>query len=342
MINKILNYIKTIIPEENIQETGKAFILPTLCHNKNIEDASRKLYLYKNEETGTPLFHCFTECGETFNIYQFIQKYYRLRDKEISYREAFKLINGEEFKVEKKEKNLILQTPQFFKNPTSIQLPTYSESTLEIFNFNNIESHPWFLEGIDSNIIKKFEIYYSKSFEGVIIPHRDYLNRLVGIRIRTCNETKINSAKYMPLEISKQLYSHPLSMNFFGISQNEESIRDSKTVYLFEGEKSVLKSAHMFKHSLSLAVCGSTISAWQMQMLIHYLGVENVFICFDKEYQTHKQMFDYITKIRKMVHPLLNFMNVYVAIDDKNLLGFKDSPVDRTKKEFENLHFKKI
>lgn len=344
MINKILKYLKTIIPEEQIRETEKAFILPTLCHNKNIENASRKLYLYKNEETGTPLFHCFTECSETFNIYQFIQKYYGLRNQTISYREAFKLINGSEFKIENKteQPQLILPSHKIFKNPTAIQLPKYSENILEIFNFDNVDQHPWFLEGVDVNILKKFETPYSKSFEGVIIPHRDYLGRLIGIRIRTYNETKVQSAKYMPLGIGQELYSHPLSMNFFGLSQNEESIRESKTVYLFEGEKSVLKAAHMFKHSLSLAVCGSSVSHWQIQMLIHYLGVENAFICFDKEYQNHKQMFDYSNKIKKMVQPLSNFMNVYIAIDEKNIFSLKESPVDRTKKDFEKLVFKKI
>lgn len=343
MLNRILKYLKTILPEDAIKETDVAYILPTICHNLKHQEASSKLYLYKNEDTNTPLFHCFTECGETFNVYQLAQKIYALQGKELSFRDAFKLINGKAFEfTQKTEMSSLLKARAPFQNLTNVKLPTYPSSFLEVFGFDNLTSHPWFQEGIDSDILRKFEIYFSRSYEGVIIPHRDYLNRLIGIRIRTYNENKIKSAKYMPLKIGNTLCAHPLSMNFFGLSQNEESIRAAKTVYLFEGEKSVLQANHMFKHDLSLAVCGSTISTWQIQMLIHYLEVENVFICFDKEYSTYDELFKYVQKITNLTRPLHGFMNVYMAIDTKNNFSLKESPVDRTKFEFEQMEFRKI
>ena len=50
----------------NYIETPQAVIFPTLCHNINIEEASMKLYYYRNSK----LFQCYTECGDFFDIFE--------------------------------------------------------------------------------------------------------------------------------------------------------------------------------------------------------------------------------------------------------------------------------
>ena len=54
--NEIINIIKTLVPDLRYEETNSYLILPTICHNKNSEDASMKLYYYFN----THLFFCYT------------------------------------------------------------------------------------------------------------------------------------------------------------------------------------------------------------------------------------------------------------------------------------------
>ena len=44
--NEIINIIKTLVPDLRYEETNSYLILPTICHNKNSEDASMKLYYY--------------------------------------------------------------------------------------------------------------------------------------------------------------------------------------------------------------------------------------------------------------------------------------------------------
>ena len=47
-------------------ETNNAVIFPTICHNHDADDASMKLYYYPKTHT----FHCYTDCGCTFNIFE--------------------------------------------------------------------------------------------------------------------------------------------------------------------------------------------------------------------------------------------------------------------------------
>ena len=340
-LETIIKYLKTQLPEDQIKEHSNYFSLPTICHNPSWEGASHKLYLYKNEATNSPLFHCFTECAETFNIYKLIQKIEEAKGNKISFKQAYQILNGKEFQAEKKEESL-LSLPLRFQNPLDIELPIYPENSLNLFSFDNLSNHPWYLEGIDEPTLIKYEVYYSKSYDAVIIPHRDWRGNLVGIRVRNFDPLKVDKYKYIPFSANGISFRHPVGMNLYGLYQNYESIQKYKTVYIFEGEKSVLQASHMFKHDLSLAVCGNKISEWQMKVLIYYLGVEKIYICFDKEYSSYGEAFDYIEKIKNQTRFLQNFADIYVAIDDKNNFNLKESPVDRTKKEFENLNFRQV
>ena len=54
-------------------------------------------------------------------------------------------------------------------------------------------------------------------------PHYDSNSRLIGIRGRALNEWDIeNLGKYMPVQIEKKWYSHPLSLNLYGLNKTKE------------------------------------------------------------------------------------------------------------------------
>ena len=80
--------LKSILEQFNVEpvmETAEAIVFPTCCHN--LTGGGPKLYYYKN----TKLFHCYTECSETFDIFTLLQKMYLLRGEEISLRQAVSL-----------------------------------------------------------------------------------------------------------------------------------------------------------------------------------------------------------------------------------------------------------
>ena len=45
-------------------DKGSYIVFKTICHNIDPADASMKLYYYKKNKK----FHCYTECGDIFNI----------------------------------------------------------------------------------------------------------------------------------------------------------------------------------------------------------------------------------------------------------------------------------
>ncbi len=337
--------ISFIDKEWKIKYTEKSeyYIFPTICHNTTEEEASHKLYLYKNEDTATPIFYCYTECHEAFNIYQLIQKREALKGNQISFKDAYKMFHGKPFQMTQKSsvEEYKLRAVKF-ENPLEIKLPAYPEGVLDIFGENK-PTHPWALEGVDLDVLEKFEIAYSASYEGVIIPHRDWRGNLVGVRMRTYDPVKAQNFKYMPMLINNMYYRHPVSLNFFGVFQNQRAIRKAKKVILVESEKAVLQAETMLgEDNITLAVCGSSISAWQINFLIYYLNVEEVVIGFDKEYTTFSESFEYVKKIKDQIQTLTNFASVSVLIDDDNYFSLKDSPFDRTVREYYTLKHWKI
>lgn len=316
-------------------ERHDAYILPTICHNEHAAEASHKLYLYKNEDTETPIFYCYTECGEAFNIYRLIQKYKALRGEEISFSEAYKIFNGQGYTYKKaapKDRPIPI-----FEDPTLTELPEYSDIVLQVFP--DVKStDPWALEGIDTNVLKKYEISFSASYEGVMIPHRDWRGRLVGLRIRTYNEKKVEKGKYMPMMLNNIYYRHPLSLNLFGIYQNRENILKAKRVVLVESEKAVLQAESMLDDdNITLAVCGSAISSWQLSMMVYDLGIEELIIGFDKEYSNYEEMVDYTDRIYSQLGKIKHFVSIGILVDRENVFDFKESPFDRTVDDFKKL-----
>lgn len=333
-IELILAYLKKILPASEIQETSSCYIMPTICHNLDYREASNKLYLYKNLDKDNPLFHCYTQCNDTFNIYQLIQKREKLEGRECDFSAAYRILNGREYsrKPGERVKDLReIEVPKF-QDPLLVSLPPYSRGILDVFPAPNYE-HPWQLEGIDLTVLEKFNISYSKSYEGVIIPHLDWRGNLVGIRIRTYNPIKMVNAKYMPLSANGLYYRHPLSMNFYGLYENQKNIRRYKRAYIFEAEKSVLISESIFNNNLSLAICGKSLSKWHIDMLVHYLKVEEVIFGFDKEV-------DYLEEFNRQkaeFEPLKNYMKVGIMVDTKNVFKPKESPLDRTREDFHSM-----
>lgn len=332
---QIIAYIKKEFPNIDIREKSDHYVLPTVCHNHNHSHASHKLYLYKNEEEANPLFHCYTDCSETFNVYQLIQKVYALNGKEIDYREAFRLFHGKDYQYKKEEQPIEVMYDKTFKNPLEVYLPEYNEHVLDLFSTKDTD--PWAEEGLSLELLQEYKISYSKSMQAIYIPHYDWRGRLVGLRARTTDRTKEEHYKYMPAHLNNVFYRHPTSLNLYGIWRNQGEIKQAKKVWLYEGEKSCLMHTLLNDNKLALATCGKNISKWQQDMLIHYLGVEEVIIAYDKEYKTFEESFEWLQKIKGQFKYLNLFVRVGVMLDQANLFNPKEAPVDRGIEEFESM-----
>jgi hypothetical protein len=104
-----------------------------------------------------------------------------------------------------------------------------------------------------------------------------------------------------------------------------------KKVIIFEGEKSCLlyKSYFGVDNDISVACCGSNISAYQIQMLID-AGAQEIIVAFDRQFEEiGDKEFNHLIKNFKTLHSKhKNDVLITFIFDRNKITGYKDSPID--------------
>lgn len=314
-------------------DKGSYLVTNTICHHDNADEASLKLYWYEN----TKMFYCFTEDG-SMTIFSFLKHYYTAHDIPYDW-------YGDVYLVARECSNLSNFFGEYtrkyrgraekYKHQTkNIKLEPYSKNVLEIFE----DHYPreWLEEGITTDAMDKYGIKFWGAKNKIIIPHVDKDGTLVGIRGRALNQDEVELVgKYMPIRVEKTWYSHPLSMNLYGLYQNKENIRKSGICFLYESEKSVLKSEGLERPNCALAVCGSSLNKYQVFLLLKECHVNEIVVCFDNEEKDGEEK--YFKKLYKMCKKYVKYCNMSFIYDRKNLTRKKDSPIDDGEEIFEKL-----
>ena len=326
--------VKQLLDSFNIpfEDKGNFLILPTICHNQDVDSASMKLYYYKN----THIFQCYTECG-AMSIFTFLKNYYETRDIEYNwYDDILQVIlncSAANTTVKATEGYKSIRDNYTIKKDRR-QLPTYPESLLDIF----IKYYPieWLNDGISRKAMDKYHICFSPTQNKIIIPHYDAAGRLVGIRGRALNKWEIeNIGKYMPVQIENKWYSHPLSLNLYGLNFNKETIKRTGVAYLFEAEKSVMQMESFALPNGTAAVCGSNLNKYALDILIRECHPYEIILCFDNEEEPGKT--DYFNKLYHICDKYKQYANFSFVYDKEKLLNLKDSPSDKGEEVFKYL-----
>jgi hypothetical protein len=328
--------LMTQLGANNHIETDGYIIFPTICHNTHSDEASMKLYYYKN----THVFMCYTECGG-MNIFQFLRHYYEARGISYDwYEDVYSVVLN--CSVSKDFEGIVdnrITYGERYAGRVQRELPEFPKGVLDVFT--KFYPTEWLNDGISKDTMDKFNILYSISQNKIIIPHYDINERLVGIRGRALNEYEIeNYGKYMPIKLENTWYKHPLSLNLYGINKNWKNIKENSVCFLFESEKSVLQLDSFERPNCGLAVCGSAFNKYQMNLLLKYCRPKEIVICFDNEEQPNSSnYFDKLWGIGKKYSNYCNFSFIY---DRKNITEKKDSPTDKGEAIFEELLQRRI
>lgn len=319
----------------------------TICHNEPGE-GSHKLYFYSN----SGLFRCYTECDGYFDIFELVRKVAAIQwGEEYDLNDAVRWIarrfgisgrleDGDDAEQIEDWKLLAnynrIQEIEFNQNEDII-LKKYDLDILTKFNYK-VKLDPWLSEGISQEVLDKSLIgFYAGGFQ-ITIPHFDVRHRFIGLRGRTLvQEDAERYGKYRPLRVNGMQYNHPLGMNLYNLNNSLPQIKQIKKAIVFEGEKSVLLYRTYFgmENDISVACCGSSISTYQMQLLLD-AGVEEVIIAFDKQFEKigSKEYIQWENKIKKLSQKYQNKVLISYIWDNKKLLGYKDSPIDCGKENF--------
>ena len=189
---------------EPIMNSGY-FTCQTICHN-HPGDGSHKLYYYDN----TKLFRCYTECNDSFDIFELVCKVKNIAQEfKIRYDEngkettrPWELYDGVQFVavyygLEAENENFFekriklhdwellnkYEANNLEKQRQIINLHFYDESILQYLPRPRILD--WENEGISADVCAAANICFDPKMNGIVIPHYDIDDHLIGIRERT-------------------------------------------------------------------------------------------------------------------------------------------------------------
>lgn len=334
---------------------NNCIICKTICHNSDLTNASHKLYYYSN----THLFHCYTGCGDSsFDIYELVLKVNKnmgiqnfTLTKAVNFvaryfgytSETFDFDNNQEINEDWEIINNYKRNKEKTPIEQKVELKFYDDKILKYLPHPHIV--PWEEEGISYNILQSRNICYDPINEGVVIPHYDINNNLIGIRERTLIKENEIYGKYRPAIINGKMYNHPLGFALYNLNNSKKAISLFQKAIIFEGEKSCLKYASYFGEDsdISVACCGSNLINYQVKLLLS-LGVKEIIIALDKQFKNigDKEWAQWIIKLKSLYNKYGNFINISYMFDKNNLLHYKDSPIDNGKDIFIELLQKRI
>lgn len=221
------------------------------------------------------------------------------------------------------------------------ELPIYNKSVLSLFN--PYYPQDWLEYGITKEIMDKFNIGWYSRLSCISIPVF-FNGDLVGVRGRFTKERDGANGKYKPITaLDGTVYKFATSHCLYGYDQNKSAISKSKTAFLFESEKSVLK-APSYGINNALAVFGSNISKRHIELLLE-LGVNNIILCFDSDYKTMENNDEFnffVAKIKRIVFKLLPYFTIDVMYNNQGYNGYKFSPVDFSYEQFWALYNNRV
>ena len=231
---RIIQLVTELGIDEYIEKVD-SIVFKTICHNEDAAEASMKLYYYKKNKK----FHCYTDCGDNFNIFTLFERRYKLLGIQYNfYRDiVLKITNG--INIKRTIENGFIQKYESKYNEYKIDKPSVkfkeiNPNVLKLFTF--FPTPEWIEDGIDEDIMKIYNILYSIEQNKIIIPHYDISGNLIGIRGRALNESDLLIGKYMPIQIEKITYSHPLMYNLYGLNLVKENIKKYKMAIVAESE----------------------------------------------------------------------------------------------------------
>lgn len=334
--------------------TGFGILSSTICHNQPGE-GSRKLYFYEN----SGLFKCYTDCDSAFDIFELTAKVALIQsNRQMDLNDAVRYIaykfNLGGTQIDGDDVGLL--DWQYLNNydkigaieirDQEIQLKEYDPALAVNLSQCPCAIAPWLNEHITQEVLRHAGIGYLLSTDQITIPHYDKDGRLVGLRGRTmCKEEAERFGKYRPIKINGTMYNHPLGMNLYNLNNSQDNIRTVGKAIVFESEKSCLLYQSYFgiENDISVACCGSSLSAHQVKMLLD-AGAKEIVIAFDRQFQEigDAEFKRLVKKLEGLDKKYKNEVLISFVFDKKMITSYKASPIDEGQEKFLQLFKERI
>ena len=96
-------------------------------------------------------------------------------------------------------------------------------------------------------------------------------------------------------------------------------------------------------NDISVAVCGSNLTKYQVDLLLS-LEIDEICIAFDKQFKEigDTEWKNWTKKLKDIYKKYGTKVKITFLFDKWNLLGYKDSPIDRGKDIFQKLFKRRV
>jgi len=311
-------------------EQGNNIFCKTICHG----GSKHKLIYFKDSKS----FNCFTDSCGRMDIFKVVGSVLHM-----NFADSFRYVCSK-FGIKRtgnfsSDKIDVSFFRKFKREKPNLELDCLNENVLNTYYDYCHKS--WIDDGISIRSMKKYGVLFSIQNNQIIIPHRDFEGKLVGVRVRNLNKDLVDDGKkYMPAYWKGKLLNHPTGAVLYGLDKNREMIEKYRTVILFESEKAVMQLDTMMPDmSIGLCLSGSSLTQVQLEIL-KMLDIEEVIIALDKEFEEigdDDEKF-YAEKIKSVfLDKLSPYFKTSVIWDMKKRLDLKDSPTDKGYEPFKAL-----
>lgn len=314
-------------------------LYPSACHHSDWERHKNKLYYYVQSQR----WHCYSCSGDwdTIGLVQHLRKC--TFNQAVDYICSTLGINAAEVVQNDMRDPWQRDLRRWLPNADidePAELTSYDPAILSAFD--HLYPTEWLDYGITRDSMDKFGIGWYARQACISIPVVQN-GQLVGVRGRYTRRQDVDKGKYRPIAmLDGTVLKFSTNQCLYGLDQNKAAIEKCRQVLLFESEKSCLKADSWHIHN-ALAVFGSNVSKRHIEMLLE-LGVNDVVLCFDSDYrQVGDDDFQFfVAKMRKLAGKLRGYFNVSIIYNNQGYDGYKYSPVDFDRWQFDKLYESRV
>ncbi|GAB6253630.1 toprim domain-containing protein [Bacillus cereus] len=223
-----------------------------------------------------------------------------------------------------------------------LEIPKFGRESIR--DFIMLPHLKLFHEGITLQTQEIFNICYDPITDRIIFPHFAYddINAIVGITGRTLKSDEEMKELLIPkywnfIKGYKKMY------NLYGFSHSLPFIIKNNMIIVFEAEKSVMKQWSQTRNEgFSVSTGGHELSSIQVQIILQNTPPDvEVVIAFDKDVMTmkHDKTGEHIGEqfLIDTCKKFSKYRKASYIYDTYNILGEKDSPIDKGVKIFNHL-----
>lgn len=314
-------------------ESSNQIVYYTGDRNVDAYQGSPKLFFYKD----TGVYVGYTS-GCTYDIISLTQKRLSLLKQPSSFMDAINFIlSVVDLKIDSIQR---INKPHIcdwesglgkfirLRRGESILTP-YDDSILDQLETKFYQG--WIDEGISIDTMLKYEIKWYERTSQIVIPCRERMGQLIGIRCRNIDPDRAIHAKYMPLTLlDGKDYRFNTNSVFFGINYNWSEIERTGRVILVESEKAVMWLDGLYKEkNIALGMYGKNLGTQRRNQLIK-MGVNNIIYVPDNDW-IGKEQADFEKWEKEIIqfgNQFKGYANVEVVWDNLGLLKEKENATD--------------